>query len=231
MKKILLILHICFVLIGTITVSANDHYSLKFHDFNELNVVDDINVDYVCDPSKAGTVEFDAPKDLVSSIIFEPSKTKLVIKLAASDSTYHDLPTITVYSSYLSNVKNDGDSLVRVLSVADGPKFSCRVIGNGRISVRDVKANEVNASIFAGNGIISINGECKLANLKVTGSGHVQADELKSLEVSCSTSHGTIHCYAVETLRVGGVSGKVYYRGTPTIKKRFLSHIKLTPIE
>lgn len=224
---------ICFwiAFIGMFTAIANDSYKLKFHDFNELTVVDDINVDYICDPSKAGMVEFEAPKNLVSSIIFEPSKTKLSIKLAASDSVYRQLPTIKVYSSYLTSVKNDGDSLVRVLSIADGPKFSCRVIGNGKIIVHDVKTNELSASIFAGNGKITIFGECKLANLKVTGSGTIQAEELKSLEANCTASHGSIYCNAVEKLSVGGVSGNVFYRGTPELKKRFLSHIKLTQLE
>lgn len=224
---------ICFwiAFIGMFTAIANDSYKLKFHDFNELTVVDDINVDYICDPSKAGMVEFEAPKNLVSSIIFEPSKTKLSIKLAASDSVYRQLPTIKVYSSYLTSVKNDGDSLVRVLSIADGPKFSCRVIGNGKILVHGIKTNELSASIFAGNGKITIFGECKLANLKVTGSGTIQAEELKSLEANCTASHGSIYCNAVEKLSVGGVSGNVFYRGTPELKKRFLSHIKLTQLE
>lgn len=224
---------ICFwiAFIGMFTAIADDSYKLKFHDFNELTVVDDINVDYICDPSKAGMVEFEAPKNLVSSIIFEPSKTKLSIKLAASDSVYRELPTIKVYSSYLTSVKNDGDSLVRVLSIADGPKFSCRVIGNGKILVHGVKTNELSASIFAGNGKITIFGECKLANLKVTGSGTIQAEELKSLEANCTASHGSIYCNAVEKLSVGGVSGNVFYRGTPELKKRFLSHIKLTQLE
>ena len=210
MRYILKVGFLLTILFGAVSALANDTYKLKFHDFNELTVVDDINVDYICDPSKAGMVEFEAPKNLVSSIIFEPSKTKLSIKLAASDSVYRELPTIKVYSSYLTSVKNDGDSLVRVLSVADGPKFSCRVIGNGKITVY---------------------GECKVANLKVTGSGTIQAEELKSLEANCTASHGSIYCNAVEKLSVGGVSGNVYYRGTPELKKRFLAHIKLTQLE
>ena len=231
MRYILKVGFLLTILFGAVSALANDTYKLKFHDFNELTVVDDINVDYICDPSKAGMVEFDAPKNLVSSIIFEPSKTKLSIKLAASDSVYRELPTIKVYSSYLTSVKNDGDSLVRVLSIADGPKFSCRVIGNGKIIVHDVKTNELNASIFAGNGKITVYGECKVANLKVTGSGTIQAEELKSLEANCTASHGSIYCNAVEKLSVGGVSGNVYYRGTPELKKRFLAHIKLTQLE
>lgn len=231
MNKVLRIILSCFVFLNVNNLMANDNYKLKFQDFNELNVVDGINVDYICDESKAGTVEFSASKDIVSSIIFEPNKTKLSIKLASRDTVYTDLPTITVYSSYLTSVKNDGDSLVRVLSVADGPKFSCRVIGNGRIAVRNVKANEVNVTILTGKGIISIYGECKLADLRVAGAGHIQADELKALDVSCSASHGTINCYAVENLSAGGVSGKVFYRGNPQIKKRFISHVKLTSLD
>lgn len=232
MKKTSLFICLMVAFAALNAVAQESRYVMKFDDFNELKIFDGVNVDYVCDPSRAGEVEFYAPKDLVSVFIFESSKTKLSIKLASSDTPLINLPKLTAYSSYLTNVTNDGDSLVRVLSVARGPKFSCRVTGNGRLSVRDVQANEVNATVLAGKGVISIYGECKVANLKVAGAGEIQADELKATDVSCASAGvGSIHCYPVGMLSVGGLSGKIYYRGTPEIKKRFLSNVKLLPID
>lgn len=233
MKRLIILLSVMMISSAWLYAQTDvSHYQMKFDNFNELKVVDGVNVDYVCDPSRAGIVEFDAPRDLVSAFIFEPTKTKLTIKLTASETPYKDLPTLRVYSSYLTNVTNDGDSLVRVLSVAEGPKFNCRVTGNGSISVRNVKANDVSATILAGKGVIVIYGECSTANLKVAGAGQIQADELKASVVSCSsTGVGSIHCYAVEQLSYGGLSGKIYYRGTPELKKRFLAHVALVAID
>lgn len=209
--------------------NATSHYEFSFGEFHELKVVDGINVDYQCDPSKAGKVEFEAPADLASAIIFEPSKGKLSIQLALRDGSYLNLPTVKVYSTYLNKVSNEGDSLVRVLSVAKGPQFSCRVMGNGRLSVRDVDATTVDASILSGHGIISITGRADKIKLKITGAGSIQADELSAKEGDCSvTGTGVINCSVSELMKAGGVgSGKIIYRGEPEIKKGFLTRVKL----
>lgn len=234
MKHQLSFLFFTFVAAVMIQATAGDmnHYNLKLDDFHELKVVDGINVDYHCDPSRAGVVEFDASASVASAVIFEPGNGKLSIKLAASETPYVGLPTVHVYSSFLSGVSNEGDSLVRVISVAPGAKFSCRVMGNGTLSVRDVKASSVNATILSGHGLISIFGKCDNATLKITGAGQIQADDLQAVDVSCtSTGTGTINCFATRRLTVGGLSGKVLYRGTPEVKKRFLSAVKVKSID
>lgn len=221
-------------IVSGLCAAADDvsRYTLKLEDFHELKVVDGINVDYQCDPSRAGIAEFDAPSSVASAVIFEPGKGKLSIKLASRDTPYSGLPTIKVYSSFLSNVSNEGDSLVRVIAVAPGAKFSCRVMGNGTLSVRNVEATTVNASILSGHGVISIYGKAEIANLKITGAGQIQADDLQAADVSCtSTGTGTINCYATSKLSVGGLSGKVFYRGTPAVSKRFLTGVKINPID
>lgn len=208
------------------------HYELKFDEFHELKVVDGINVDYYCDPAKAGKVEFEAAPDVASAVMFEPSKGKLSIKLALRDGSYRNLPTVRVYSSYLTKVSNEGDSLVRVMSTAAGPNFYCRVMGNGRLSVRDIQVTNAEVSILSGHGTISIFGSAHNARLKVTGAGQIQADELKANDVDCTvTGTGIINCYATEKLKYGGMgSGKVFYRGTPEIKKGLLTTAKIAPI-
>lgn len=234
MKKVFFLAAI--ILFSIIDLSAENvkRYSLKFDEFHELKVVDGINVDYVSDPDKAGLVEFYADKKIASAVIFEPGKGKLSISLASRDTVYSNLPKVTVYSSFLSFVKNSGDSTVRVITPAPMPKFKAQLLGNGRIVARNIKATEVEAKIIAGHGTIVLSGDATSSKLITTGGAcHIQADELKSNEVSCSvTGTGTIHCYPIKKLSVGGIgSGSLYYRGQPEIKNKLISNVKLISID
>ncbi|MDE5839005.1 MAG: DUF2807 domain-containing protein [Paramuribaculum sp.] len=207
-------------------------YELDVKDFVELKVTDGINVDYVCNPDSAGKAVFYSSSEMASQIMFKPGPTKLEILLAPKEERINrELPTVTVYSKYLSFVENSGDSLVRILSVAPGPKFKARVIGNGRISVRNVDANTVEGALDTGKGYITIFGTCTEAKLNCTGTGHIQADGLVAQNVNCRLAGtGTIGCNAVKTLNIMGIgSGTVFYKGDPQIKKRAMG-VKVEPI-
>lgn len=214
--------------------TATQHYELDVKDFIELKVVDGINVDYKCNPDSAGKAVFNAPASMTSKIMFEPKNGKLTIQLDNSDAQTAptDLPTVTVYSRYLTSVENDGDSLVRVLSMSPGPKFKARLIGNGRMSIRDIDVNEAQISLATGNGSIVVSGRCELAKLYLTGTGTISADELKATKVNCRLSGtGNIGCLATETLSVKGIgSGTVFYHGSPEITNRSLG-LKLEAIK
>lgn len=210
------------------------HYSLKFDEFHELKVVDGINVTYKCEPSRAGEIEFDADASVASAVIFTPGKGKLSISLASRDSAYSNLPTVTVYSSFLSSVRNEGDSTVRVLAPAAVPKLTAKLIGNGHLVVRDCKCTEINASIISGHGVIMLTGEATTAKLSVTGgSADIQADDLRATEVSASINGtGAIACYPTKNLTYSGIgSGKISYRGNPTLKKKPLTTVKINSID
>ncbi len=216
------------------SASAETHrYDMKFDEFHELKVIDGINVEYVCDPSKAGLVEFEADAKVASAIIFEPNKGKLSISLASRDSVYHDLPTVRVYSSYLSAVKNEGDSTVTVHSPAPCPKFSARLIGNGFLFVNDIKATEIGADIISGHGTIKMTGKATTLKASVTGAGEIDTTGLPALYVSATiTGTGVISCNAEKKLSAGGLgTGKLLYRGTPEIKKKLLSSVKIISLD
>lgn len=234
MKRIFFLLAAFSFGITLLSAQNTRRYELKFGEFHELKVVDGINVDYISDPSRAGTVEFMADQTTASSVIFEPGKGKLSISLASRDTVYTKLPTVTVYSSFLSYVKNSGDSTVRVLSPAPVPKFKAQLVGNGRLVARDIKATEVEGAIYTGHGIMVLSGETTMAKLNIAGgASQIQADELKANEVSCTvTGTGTVNCYAVKKLSVGGLgSGKVIYRGTPEIKNKLVSKVKVVSLD
>ena len=78
-----------------------------------------------------------------------------------------NLPTVHVYSTYLTKVENSGDSLVKVVNIAQGPKFSAKLIGNGRLVVNDVAVTEMNAAISTGNGTLVVNGKCEHVNFNL----------------------------------------------------------------
>ena len=227
MKRILALFSIS--LVAAISLCAQQRqYHLKVDEFSELKVVDGINIDYVCDPSRSGTVEFIADRDMASSIMFEPKKGKLSIMLASRTEPYSGLPTVRVYSSYLAKVTNEGDSLVRILSVADGAKFSCKVMGNGAIDITRVNATDISATVIAGHGTINIAGQATSLSLSVTGAGKINALNLEAPDVNCKmTGTGTIECHPLKTLTVAGLGGTLRYQGNPEIKKKLISKLTL----
>lgn len=231
MRKYILSLSLLVATIGAMAQTPT-RYELDVKEFSELKVVDGINVDYKCVPDSAGKAVFYATADVASTVMFVPNKSKLEIQLATNDKKRTDLPTITVYSTYLTFIENAGDSTVRVLSVAEGPKFKARQIGNGRLVVRNVAATQVEASLDTGNGNVVIYGKADKAKLSCTGTGHIQADELVADETKCSLwGTGSIGCYAAKTLNIAGAgSGKVFYVGNPEIKNRSIG-VKTSPLD
>lgn len=229
---------LCAILPAFIWLSASaqniKHYELTVDEFHILEVIDDINVDYTYDALRAGKVEFEAPEAYASAFTFASDKNgKLTIELAEPDKKLTELPTIKVYSTFLTKAVNEGDSTVRVLSIAPGATFTANLIGDGRLVVRDLKANTVNASILKGKGTLVAYGNANSASLSVTGAGQIQADELQSKNVSCTlTGTGQIFCFPTETLNVKGIGSiKVFYRGTPAIKKSKFSNVKLISLD
>lgn len=207
------------------------HYELNVGDFKELKVADGINVDYRCNPDSSGIITFNATSDIASVITFTNNKKRLEIELSPEVADIKDLPTIIVYSQFLTKVENYGDSLVRVLTVTSGPDFKARLIGNGRLVVRNINALQVDASINTGNGQLVIYGKCNNVKFNNTGTGNIQADDLVAQKVKCvQVGTGSIGCYASEELIIYGASGCVYYKGNPEIKNRAIK-VKVIEID
>lgn len=207
-------------------------YKLQLADFNELVVVDGINVEYVCDPARAGSVEFKSTKDVASAVIFEPKNGKLRIMLAQRDTPITGLPTITVYSTYLTRASNEGDSLLHIHTPAPQGKMALRLIGNGRLIAENVETTSLECRILSGNGTLTVSGKALNAKLSTAGTGHIVASELVVSDAACSiTGTGSIIVNVSESLTASGIgSGNIYYIGTPaSIKKKFLSTVKVNP--
>lgn len=230
MKKFILM---AILAVTTLTVVAAEQkrYELDVKDFNSLKVVHSINVDYICNPDSAGMAVFTASSDRASTLMFSNNSGSLSIQLAVEDRQLSEIPSVTVYSSTLEKIENDGDSTVRVLSVAPNVKFQGKVIGNGRLSIRDIRSSEVKLTLATGNGVIVANGTVSNLKINFSGTGTIQADSLQSEEVNIRAGGtGAIGCYATSKLNVYGAgSTKIYYKGSPEIKNRSIG-IKTQPI-
>ena len=144
-----------------------------------------------------------------------------------------DLPTIKVYSRFLKSITNNGDSTVRALEVRPTMEMNATVVGNGRLVVRDVDCSKFSGSIKTGNGTLVVTGKCAEAVLSNTGTGAIQADNLRAGNVSCRFfGTGTTGCWATGTLTVKGVmKGKLYYRDTPARIRNFAVGVKIYSLE
>lgn len=137
-------------------------YALNINEFNELKVVNSINVDYRCNPDSAGMAVFETTPDRASMLIFSNPKGTLEVQTADGASAAGKLPTVTVYSSFLNKVENSGDSTVRVLTVAPCSQLTANVIGNGHLVVRNIKSTRVNGAIKTGNGLLILTPSAQL---------------------------------------------------------------------
>ncbi len=224
-----ILLPLCFL--GA-SASGLVKYELKVNEFHELKVVDAIRVVYSSSTDSAGMAVFTCPSEQASALMFNNKGGKLSMQISTESVGSKDLPVVYVYSSYLNKIENSGDSLVKALRIAECPKFTATLIGNGRLSVPDIKATEVEAAIKTGNGTLVIGGKCQKANIKFVGTGVIQADELEAADVSVKAGGtGSIGVWPQKELSVSGVgSTKVYYKGNPEIKNR-AAGVKTLPLE
>lgn len=233
-KMLAIIATAALTLAGTLSANAQEkkQYKVDVKDFNELRVIEGLNVDYVCSDDSAGIATFVTTPEYASVLMFTNNKERLDIQISTDGIDYDGLPLITVYSRFLTKVENSGDSLVRVRSLKPAPKFSARLIGNGRMSVRGIDANTVEGRLDTGNGTLHLQGRANKATLKTVGSGSIQADEMPAQEIDCSLlGTGYIGCAPVKSLNVKGMNGKVYHKGQPeSIKNRALG-VKVIPID
>lgn len=222
-------------LTSVFAASAGNKYELNIGDFTQLKVSSPINVVYVCNPDSAGIAVFEASPEIASEIAFTNNKKKLNIGFTTSGTKLTGVPTITVYSRFLTMVENHADSLVRLTKVASGPELKLRLMGSGRISATNVETNNLSATLLSGKGSIAVTGNCINANLTNHSLGVIQTDGLRAENVKVwMMGTGDIGCWPIEKLTIQLVSagtGKVLYRGTPkTISNRSIN-IKVEQIK
>ena len=220
----------------TTTAQAQEkEYKVEVGNFYELNVNDNLSVDYRFSTDSAGYAVFTAQTDIAHSIVFSnSSKGKLTLQLNEVNLPANQLPIITLYSSELLQVNNKGKGSVNILQLRPVSKFTAKTFDNGTITVNGLDAEETSLNILTGKGTIKVSGTCQKLDCKNVGTGVIEARNLEAQEINCSIV-GTGHIYCNSTggpLVIKGTgSGKVHYKGTPSsIKLRKLGSIKALPI-
>ncbi len=232
------LLYICLTVVAAGSSAAVQDF--KVDRFQKIKVTGPLDVDCIYCPDSVGIIRVDAPvPDQMPWVDTQVSGETLKLRLILPDEMRMgtqdisaELPSVRVYTNYLTSVENEGDSTVRVMTATNVPKFKAVIIGNGRLSVRGIDAEKVEAKAVAGRGIIVLNGKTDDAKYTVAGVGTIQADGLTARKAKIkSAGTGTVGVHATEQLSISGLgSGTIYVKGTPDIKKR-AAGIKIQPIE
>ncbi len=221
MKKFIVISSIIFALFAANTINA-ERYTLKIGDFNEIKVINNVNVVYSNNPDSLGYAVFYGKKEFADAFIFSNKNGCLRIEVSAEKINNPNLPTLQIYSRFLQKVENSSDFKLHIKNLAPSPELKAKLIGNGTIIINNIDATKINAHVSTGNGSIILNGTCSDAVYKMVGTGIIDAIGLKATSVNCAIfGTGEIKCWATESLKSKGVgTTKIFYIGTPkTIKK------------
>ncbi len=213
------------ILCGAASLMASaqvaENYKINVGQFNKLKIHDNVNVVYRCNPDSTGFVQYRGAKEFADAFILTPKDGSLRIQVSTEDVNNPALPVLYVYSDFLTEVENSGLKRVTVEKPAPCAEFKAKCIGNGSIVVEDLQANVVRAAIATGNGSVNLSGTCRDAGFRMLGTGIIGADRLRAENVDCRIlGSGTIACWPTLHLSVKGIgSTKIYYKGTPAIKK------------
>lgn len=236
MKNRLLISALIFVITSFMAGAQATRHEVKVGDFKRLAVVDGINVNYRCNPDSAGIAVFTCPQEVADMMMFSVSTSgRVSIQFVDGAKLPPKLPVMTIYSSSLEEVENAGDSTLRLSGLPMMPLFKVRLLDNGKIIARDLKASKLELQLLSGKGKIIATGGCDDLSVRLVGTGEIQADQVKAKNVSCRImGTGSIGCYVDGgNLKVNGSgTGKVYYKGKPDkVSVRKLGTIKAIPME
>lgn len=198
--------------------------------FDRISQLGNINVVYRTVPDSLGLAVFRSDRNIADAVEISNNKGKLSIR-EVNEHSEVPMPTLYVYSDYVTQISNEGNSTIDAALELTMPSFSITLVGNGSIVCRGVSATDVSASLNTGSGTIVLEGDCETADFKLTGTGLIQADLLQADNVKCYTlGTGSIGCNPEKTLDVRGVgTTKIYYKGNPTIKK--VGGASLSPIQ
>lgn len=217
--KQLALLLICFTAFQT--MNAEKH-TIDVGQFEKLKINGNISVVYKNLPDSTGLARYDAPADSEDLFKFS-TKGDGNLKVEPSDEKWGqtDLPVLYIYSDFLSSIESYSDQSVEVVGIAPCASLSINQVGNGTISVENIKCNNLKAAITTGNGSIYLSGICVNANYRMVGAGLISADRLQADNVKCRIlGTGSIGCWPVDNLNVTGLgTTKIYYKGSPNVKK------------
>lgn len=202
--------------------SFAENVTVEIGQFQKLKVNGNISVIYKNLPDSTGFARYDDPSGDREIFKFS-TKNDGTLKVEPNDDKWgqSDLPVIYLYSDFLTSVESFSDQSVELIGLLPCASFNVNQVGNGSISAENIKCNNVTASITTGNGTIYLTGSCLTANYRMVGAGLISADQLRAEIIKCRIlGTGSIGCWPIDNLKVTGLgSTKIYYKGSPNIKK------------
>lgn len=209
------------------SMATTKTYRLDVGRFDKVKINDNVNVVYKTVNDSIGMAVFTGTEDFADAFIFSNNKGKLTIQVNSDDVNNPALPTLYIYSDYITSVESSSDLKVTVHHSIPVPAFSAKMIGNGTIVATGVNATKVEAGVATGKGVVNISGKAQKATFKMVGTGKVEALGLESTQVNCVIlGTGDIYCWPTKELQSKGIgSTKIYYKGNPEIKKKGGAHI------
>lgn len=212
---------VAFAAILSMKPEKTTTYTTYCGPFDKIEVTDNVNVVYECRQDSAGYLTYSGAHRFADAFILNNNKGKLKIQVNTEDVNDPELPTIHVYSNFLTSVENSSVMKLEIRTIAPCSNLNIKQIGNGAISVDGAKCDRLKASLATGNGTIVITGSAAEAKYVMVGTGTIQADLLCADVVKCTVvGSGAIGCWPTESISVKGLgSTKVYYRGDPVVKK------------
>lgn len=202
-------------------------YRLDVGRFDKVKITDNVNVIYKTVLDSIGMAVFTGAEEFADAFIFTNKKGKLTIQVNSDDVDNPALPTLYIYSDYITAVESSSALKVTVNHSISVPSFSAKVIGNGTIAANGINATSVEAVVATGKGVVNISGKCQKAEYRMVGTGQIEAFGLKATEVKCTIlGTGDIYCWPTKELETKGIgSTKIYYKGNPEISKKGGGHI------
>lgn len=202
------------------SLAQTHRYEIRTGNFTAIKLYDNVNVRYRCVPDSAGMAVFDAPGKLADKYLFTVTpKGELKIQLEPEYAERKDMPTVTVYSNFLTYAENSSENTLEIISPAPAAEFKCKLVGNGCIKVSGLDCMQVYGTISTGNGRIELSGKCTDFKARMVGTGFIQADGLTAENVTCRImGTGSICCAPTKELKVRGIgTTRIYYSATPDL--------------
>ncbi|MBK9729908.1 MAG: DUF2807 domain-containing protein [Chitinophagaceae bacterium] len=169
-------------------------------------------------------VQLEGPKELLDELITELKGDRLLIRYrenkwpSASEKAlqiYIKLPDVT-------GLELNGSGTITVITELNSKNLALEVNGSGNIKTRNIKVENLTASINGSGGILELGGQANMAEMEVNGSGKIDADKLMCTNTSATTTgSGNISAgtpASIDATITG--SGTIFYNGNASSIKK-----------
>lgn len=224
MKRInILFIAIMSIFIASATVNAKEVAVKKYNyvysdttiaDFNEVSILNGINVVYTQSESQAGKVRIYAPEG--NDVVSITSKNGLLsIRYGRGYNRNFGVIMVYVYSKELSKVSCSVGANFTAEGIVSGSSLKLKVLNRSQIRCKNIIYDEVSAKRGLGNGDILLAGKAQKATYTIIGPGEINADELVADEVSCKIlGRGDVGCHVDKDISVCSIGkGAAYCKG------------------